>query len=58
MREFGNSDAECQREFAGWKAAFRQALGARHAVNRMQSVGSTAPAQVASQLAAGKKRLG
>ena len=52
------ADDECQREFAGWKAAFRQALGARHAVDRMQSVGSTAPAQVASQLAAWKKRLG
>jgi argininosuccinate lyase len=52
------ADDECQREYAGWKAAFRQALGARHAVDRMQSVGSTAPAQVADQLAAWKKRLG
>jgi argininosuccinate lyase len=52
------ADAECQREFAGWKPAFRNALGARHAVDRMQSEGSTAPAHVASQLTAWKARLG
>jgi argininosuccinate lyase len=52
------ADDECQREFAGWKPAFRNALGARHAVDRMQSEGSTAPAHVASQLTAWKARLG
>ena len=51
------ADEECQREFSGWKPAFRTALGARHAVDRMQSIGSTAPAAVAGQLASWKARL-
>ncbi len=52
------ADEECQREFSGWKPAFRTALGARHAVDRMQSIGSTAPASVVNQLASWKARLG
>ncbi len=52
------SDEVCQQEFSGWKPAFRTALGARHAVDRMQSLGSTAPPHVATQLDAWKARLG
>ena len=52
------ADEECQRGFSGWKPAFRTALGARHAVDRMQSIGSTAPASVVNQLASWKARLG
>jgi argininosuccinate lyase len=52
------SDEECGREFSGWKPAFRSTLGARHAVDRMQSLGSTAPPHVATQLASWKARLG
>lgn len=52
------ADTECEQAFSGWKPAFRTALGARQAVDRMQSVGSTAPAHVAAQLDAWKARLG
>jgi argininosuccinate lyase len=51
------SDAECRQAFGDWKPGFREALGASRAVARMQSVGSTAPARVAEQLAAWKARL-
>ena len=51
------ADEECRHEFTGWKPAYRAALGARHAVDRMQSAGSTAPAAVADQLASWKQRL-
>jgi len=45
-------------EFDGWKPAYREALGSSRAVERMQSAGSTAPARVAEQLSAWRKRLG
>jgi argininosuccinate lyase len=51
------SDEECLREFAGWKSEFRAALGASRAVDRMASFGSTAPARVADQVEAWKRRL-
>jgi len=52
------SDEECRREYAGWNAAHRGALGASRAVERMRSFGSTAPAAVAEQLAGWRRRLG
>ena len=52
------SDEECRAEFAGWAASVRDALGASRAVERMRSVGSTAPARVAEQLTTWKTRLG
>lgn len=45
------SDEEFGREYANWKGSFRSALGASRAVERMVSFGSTAPAQVADQIA-------
>ncbi|MBM4057865.1 MAG: argininosuccinate lyase, partial [Planctomycetes bacterium] len=52
------SDEEISREYAGWNAALRGALGASRAVERMQSFGSTAPAAVADQIACWRRRLG
>jgi argininosuccinate lyase len=52
------SDEEFSREWGGWNASFRGALGASRAVERMVSFGSTAPAQVADQIAAWQRRLG
>jgi len=51
------SDEEFSREWAGWTAAFRGALGASRAVERMASFGSTAPARVADQIAVWQRRL-
>ena len=51
------SDEEFSREWAGWTAALRGALGASRAVERMTSFGSTAPALVADQIAVWQKRL-
>jgi argininosuccinate lyase len=51
------SDEEFCREYAGWNASLRGALGASRAVERMASFGSTAPAQVADQIAAWRRRL-
>ena len=51
------SDEEFSREWAGWTAAFRGALGASRAVERMTSFGSTAPARVADQIAVWQNRL-
>jgi argininosuccinate lyase len=51
------SDEEFSRDWAGWTAAFRGALGASRAVERMTSFGSTAPARVADQIAVWQKRL-
>ena len=51
------SDEEFSREYAGWNAALRGALGASRAVERMASFGSTAPAAVAEQLAGWRRRL-
>jgi argininosuccinate lyase len=51
------SDEEFSREWAGWTAALRGALGASRAVERMTSFGSTAPARVADQIAIWKRRL-
>ena len=51
------SDEEFQREWAGWTASFRGALGASRAVERMVSFGSTAPALVAEQIAIWKRHL-
>ena len=51
------SDEEFSREWVGWTAAFRGALGASRAVERMTSFGSTAPARVADQIAVWQKRL-
>ncbi len=51
------SDGEFCREYAGWDASLRGALGASRAVERMASFGSTAPAQVADQIAAWRRRL-
>ncbi len=52
------SDEEISREYAGWNAALRGALGASRAVERMQSFGSTAPAAVADQMDGWRRRLG
>jgi argininosuccinate lyase len=51
------SDEEFSREYVGWNAALRGALGASRAVERMASFGSTAPAAVAEQLAGWRRRL-
>ena len=51
------SDEECLREYAGWNASLRGALGASRAVERMTSFGSTAPARVADQMAVWQRRL-
>jgi argininosuccinate lyase len=51
------SDEECLREYAGWNASLRGALGASRAVERMTSFGSTAPARVADQIAVWQRRL-
>jgi len=52
------SDEEFAGQYAGWNAALRGALGASRAVERMASYGSTAPAEVASQITAWRARLG
>ena len=52
------ADDEFSREYAGWNAALRGALGASRAVERMASFGSTAPSSVAEQIAAWRRRLG
>jgi argininosuccinate lyase len=52
------SDEEFCREYAGWNASLRAALGASRAVERMASFGSTAPAQVADQILNWRRRLG
>jgi len=52
------SDDEFSREYAGWNASLRGALGASRAVERMASLGSTAPAAVADQMEAWRRRLG
>jgi argininosuccinate lyase len=52
------SDEEFREGYAGWNASLRGALGAFRAVERMTSFGSTAPAQVADQIAAWQRRLG
>jgi argininosuccinate lyase len=52
------SDGEISRDYAGWNAALRGALGASRAVERMQSFGSTAPAAVADQMDWWRRRLG
>jgi argininosuccinate lyase len=51
------SDQEFLQDYAGWNASLRSALGASRAVERMVSFGSTAPAQVADQIAAWGRRL-
>ena len=51
------SDEEFSREWGGWNASFRGALGASRAVERMMSFGSTAPGRVADQIAAWQRRL-
>ena len=51
------SDEEFSREWGGWNASFRGALGASRAVERMVSFGSTAPGRVADQIAAWQRRL-
>ena len=51
------SDEEISREYAGWNAGLRGALGASRAVERMQSFGSTGPASVADQIQAWRRRL-
>ena len=51
------SDQEFTREYAGWNASLRGALGASRAVERMTSFGSTAPARVADQIAVWQRRL-
>jgi argininosuccinate lyase len=52
------SDEEISRDYAGWDACLRDALGASRAVERMRSFGSTAPAAVAEQIAGWRDRLG
>ena len=52
------ADEEFSREYAGWNAGLRGALGASRAVERMASFGSTAPAAVAEQIAGWRQRLG
>jgi len=51
------SDEEFSREWAGWNASHRGALGASRAVERMASFGSTAPVRVAEQIGAWQRRL-
>ncbi|NDC53375.1 MAG: argininosuccinate lyase [Planctomycetia bacterium] len=51
------SDEEFSREWAGWTASLRGALGASRAVERMTSFGSTGPARVADQIAVWQRRL-
>jgi argininosuccinate lyase len=51
------SDQEFSKEYAGWNASLRGALGASRAVERMTSFGSTAPARVADQIAVWQRRL-
>jgi hypothetical protein len=51
------SDQEFLQDYTGWNASLRSALGASRAVERMVSFGSTAPAQVADQIAAWQRRL-
>ena len=51
------TDQEFLQDYAGWNASLRSALGASRAVERMVSFGSTAPAQVADQIAAWDRRL-
>ena len=51
------SDDACRADYAGWNASLRHALGASRAVERMASFGSTAPAQVADQIASWRHRL-
>jgi argininosuccinate lyase len=51
------ADEEISRDYAGWNAELRGALGASRAVERMQSFGSTAPASVADQIAVWRRRL-
>jgi argininosuccinate lyase len=53
----GLSDEECRSECADWRASWREALGSSRAVERMRSLGSTAPARVAEQLEAWRVRL-
>jgi len=53
----GLSEEDCRSECAGWKASWRESLGSSRAVERMQSLGSTAPARVAEQLKAWSARL-
>ncbi len=52
------SDQEISRDYAGWNAELRGALGASRAVERMRSFGSTAPASVADQIDNWRRRLG
>jgi argininosuccinate lyase len=52
------ADEEFSAEYAGWNAGLRGALGASRAVERMASLGSTAPARVAEQIAEWRRRLG
>jgi argininosuccinate lyase len=51
------SDEECRAASSAFTPAVREALGPNQAVHRMQSYGSTAPAQVALQLARWQERL-
>ena len=51
------SDEQCARHHPGWHPELRAALGAIRAVERMRSVGSTAPAAVGEQLSAWRARL-
>jgi argininosuccinate lyase len=51
------TDQEFLQDYAGWNTSLRSALGASRAVERMVSFGSTAPAQVADQIAAWGRRL-
>ena len=51
------SDDECRAASPAFTPAVREALGPHQAVARMQSYGSTAPAQVAHQLARWQERL-
>jgi argininosuccinate lyase len=53
----GLADDECLAECAGWKASWRESLGSSRAVERMRSLGSTAPSHVAEQLNAWRERL-
>ena len=52
------TDEEFSRDYAGWNASLRGALGASRAIERMASFGSTAPASVADQIAGWRCRLG
>jgi argininosuccinate lyase len=51
------SDDECRAASSAFTPALREALGPARAVHRMQSYGSTAPSQVAYQLARWHERL-